>query len=94
VSRSASFLSAIRTVSPFVNSGGFLWNGTQVSGTARLSKLVEAHFPASDQRDDKLNPAFIEALEQIFADNGVPWSDKPLLPIMPKAANSKASASS
>ena len=79
----ASFLSAIRTVSPFVDSGGFLWNGTQVSGTGHLSKLAEAHFPPPDQRDNKLNPAFIEALEQIFAENGVPWSDKPLLPIMP-----------
>ena len=77
----ASFLSAIRTVSPFVDSGGFLWNGTQVSGTGHLSKLAEAHFPPP--RDNKLNPAFIEALEQIFPENGVPWSDKPLLPIMP-----------
>jgi hypothetical protein len=79
----ASFLSAIRTVSPFVDSGGFLWNGTQVSGTERLSKLVKAHFPAPDQRNGELNPAFVEALEQMFAQNGVPWSDKPLLSIMP-----------
>ena len=90
----ASLLSAIRSVSPFVDFGGFLWNGTQVSGTKRLSKLVEAHFPPAGQRDGKLNSAFIEALEQIFAEHGVPWSDKPLLPIMPNAANSQASASS
>jgi hypothetical protein len=64
-----------------------------ISGTDRLSKLVEAHFPPPDQRDDKLNPPFIEALEQIFAENGVPWSDKPLLPIMPNAAKSDARAS-
>lgn len=88
----ASFLSAIRTVSPFLDSGGFLWNGTQVSGTERLGKLAGAHFPSPDQHEDKLNPAFIEALEQIFAENGVPWSDKPLLPIIPKAANSEAPA--
>ena len=46
-------------------------------------KLIEAHFLSPDQRDDKLNPAFIETQEQIFAENGVPWSDRPLLPIMP-----------
>jgi hypothetical protein len=90
----ASLLNAIRTVSPFIDSGGFLWNGTQVSGTKRLSGLVEEHFPPPDQRKDALNPAFIEAVEQIFAENGVPWSDKPLLPIMPNPASSEASASS
>jgi hypothetical protein len=83
----ASFLSAIRTVSPFVDSGGFLWNGTQVSGTERLSELAKAHFPPPDQREDEPNPAFIEALEQIFAENGVPWSNKPLLPILPTTAS-------
>ena len=88
----ASFLSAIRTVSPFVDSGGFLWNGTQVSGTERLSKLVKAHFPPPDQREDKLNPAFIEALDQIFGENGAPWSDKSLLPIMPAQGSSVISA--
>jgi hypothetical protein len=88
----ASFLGAIRTVSPFVGSGGFLWNGTQVSGTERLSKLVKAHFPPPDQREDTLNPAFIEALEQIFGENGVPWSDKSLLPIMPAQGASVISA--
>jgi hypothetical protein len=33
----ASFLSAIRTVSPFVESGGFLWNGTQSPGLIALA---------------------------------------------------------
>ena len=87
----ASFLNAIRTVSPLVDSDGFLWNGTQVSGTERLSKLIEAHFPPADQRDNELNPAFIEALEQIFAENGAPWSDKPLWPIAPAGAEAPAS---
>jgi hypothetical protein len=36
-------------------------------------------------------PPFLEALEQIFAENGVPWWEKPLLPIVP--VNSKAVAS-
>jgi hypothetical protein len=89
-----SLLSAIRTVSPFIGSGGLLWNGTQVSGTKRLSKVVKEHFRSPDRREGELNPAFIEALEQIFADNGVPWSEEPLLPIMPKVADSQAPASS
>jgi hypothetical protein len=42
-----------------------------VWGAPRLDKLIEAHFPSPDQHEDKLNPAFIEALEQIFAENGV-----------------------
>jgi hypothetical protein len=37
-----------------------------------------------------LNPAFIEAMEQILAENGVPWSDKPLLPIAPAGAETPA----
>ena len=69
-----------------MDSGGFLRNGTQVSGTERLSKFAEAHFPPPDQRDGELNPAFIDALEQIFAENGVPRSDMPLLPILPSRA--------
>ena len=88
-----SLLNAIRTVSPFIDSGGFLWNGTQVSGTQRLRELVAAHFPSSGELNHTLNPDFIEALEQIFAENGVPWSDNPLLPIMP-AAGAQAPAGS
>jgi len=79
----ASFLNAIRIVSPFKDSGGLLWNGTQVSGTERLGELAATYFPSSGELNHTLNPAFIEALEQIFAENGVAWSDKPLLPIMP-----------
>jgi hypothetical protein len=81
----------IRRIDPFKDLGGLLWNGTQIHGTKRLSALIESHFPSA-QLDRKLNPSFIEALEQIFAENGVPWSDKPLLPIMPNAASSEASA--
>jgi len=88
----ASFLNAIRTVSPFVDSGGLLWNGTQVSGTDCLGKLVEAHFPPLDRRASKLNPAFIEALEQTFTENGMPWSDKPLLPITPTITSAPAAS--
>ena len=81
----ASLLQAIRTVDPYEDGGGFLWNGTRIYGTSRLNKLVDAYFPSRGERDGKLNPTFIEALEQNFAENGVPWSDKPLLPIIPNA---------
>ncbi len=87
-----SFFEGIRTLDPddvtAVDdmSGAGFWHATLVWGTQRLSKLIEAYFPPRDKRDDKLNPAFIEALEAIFAENGVPWSDKPLLPIMPAGA--------
>jgi hypothetical protein len=87
----ASFLQAIRTLNPWGDGAGF-WHATLVWDAPRLEKLIKAHFPAPDQHQDKLNRAFIEALEQIFAENGVPWSDKPLLPVMPSPANSQASA--
>jgi hypothetical protein len=89
-----SFLQAIGTVSPYENSGGFLWNGTRIYGTDRLSKLITDYFSSTDELDDKLNPAFIEALEQIFAENSVPWSEKPLLPITPAGGGVEAAGQS
>jgi hypothetical protein len=86
----ASFLHAIRTLNPWGDGAGF-WHATLVWGAPRVDKLIEAHFPPPDQRDDKLNPAFIEALEQIFAENGVPWSGEPLLPVMPAGSGAGAS---
>ncbi len=79
-----SFLHGIRTLSPYEREQAAvaLWNGTSVYGTQRLSKLCADYFPATSGRDGALNTAFIEAIEQIFAENGVPWSDKPLLPIL------------
>lgn len=91
----SSFFRAIRTLSPDDKSGasiwngkshvegGFLWNGSTIYGTKRLGRLVEACFPPPGERDDKLNPAFIEALEETFAQHNVAWTDKPLLPVLP-----------
>ena len=90
-SNRASFLHAIRTLNPWGDGAGF-WHATLIWDAPRLEKLIEAHFPSPGQHEDKLNPAFIEALEQIFAENGVPWSDKPLLPIMPAQGPSATSA--
>jgi hypothetical protein len=78
-----SFFEAIRTLSPYGRAGGVLWNGTLIYGTELLSDLIDTYFPQRGEREDKPKRAFIEALEQIFAENGVPWSDKPLLPITP-----------
>jgi hypothetical protein len=78
----ASFLHAIRTLSPWGDGAGF-WHATLIWGAPTVDKLIEAYSPRPDQGDDKLNPAFIEALEAIFARNGVSWSHKPLLPVMP-----------
>jgi hypothetical protein len=89
----ASFFDAIRTLGPndrsgsksstgeFAYTGPDLWNATQICGTKRLLELVKAHFPPVGEIRRMLDPSFIEALEQVFAESGVPWSDKPLLPI-------------
>jgi hypothetical protein len=78
-----SFFEGIRTLNPNDSSGEGFWHATLVWGTERLSELVDSFFPPALPHDNKLNPAFIEALLQIFADNGVPWLGKPLLPVMP-----------
>ena len=88
-----SLLNAVRTVSPFKNSGGLLWNGTQISGTDRLSELAAVYFPSNGELNHTLNPAFIEALEAMFAENDVPWSNEPLLPIAPTGASAPADGS-
>jgi hypothetical protein len=88
----SSFFDGIRILNPNDASGDGFWHATLVWGTDRLSKLLDAHFPPRGERDDKLNPAFIEALESIFAENAVPWSDKPLLPIMPAAVGATTDA--
>jgi hypothetical protein len=82
----SSFLKAIRAHGPDDRVDIVLWNGTLIYGTEKLEALVRSFFgDPSQARDNKPSPAFIEALEQIFVENGVPWSDKPLLPITPDA---------
>jgi len=88
-----SFLDAIRRYGPDNHIDIVLWNATLIYGTGKLEALVRSFFGTPSNGRDKLNPAFIEALEQIFAENGVPWSDKPLLPIMPVDASAPADVS-
>ena len=85
-----SFFQAIRSRSPYDDAGAVLWNGTLIYGTKKLEALARPFFSALSQGWDDVNPAFIEALETTFTENGVPWSDKPLLPIMPTTASAPA----
>lgn len=78
-----SFLEAIRYCGPYEDAGAVLWNTTLIYGTEKLEALARSFFAVLSQGRDDVNPAFIEALEQIFAESGVPWSEKPLLPITP-----------
>lgn len=82
-----SFFSEIQSHGPdFDDQGAYAWMAMQICGTDKLEVLMKGHFGELSQAWDALNPAFINALEQVFADNGVPWSEKPLLPITPVAA--------
>lgn len=102
----ASFFDAIRTLGPddssgatstigeFSYTGPDLWNATQICGTKRLVDLVNTYFPTAGEIRRVLNPDFISALEQLFAANGVPWSETPLLPIMPSGMQNPVSHSS
>ncbi len=81
-----SFFEAIRSRGPQDDPGAVLWNGTLIFGTEKLEALVRSFFDDLSQSWDSVDTAFIEALEQIFAEDGVPWSDKPLLPVVPAGA--------
>jgi hypothetical protein len=84
-----SFFEAIRSRGPYDREGAVLWNGTLIYGTGKLEALARSFFSVLSAGQDDVNPAFIEALERLFAENKVPWSDKPLLPIMPVTAGAE-----
>jgi hypothetical protein len=75
-----NLLSTLQTHSPFTNAGGLEWNGPYFRGSARLRDLF-MRFPDADVRNGPADAGFVDALEAIFAENGVPWSDAPLLPV-------------
>ena|SRR5271165_5078989 len=74
-------LHTIQTSDPYADGAGY-WHATLIWGTQHLSELIDSHLPPDSAPNSELVPSFIDALEQLFAENGVPWSDKPLLPIM------------
>jgi hypothetical protein len=84
-----SFFEAIRYRGPYDRVGAVLWNGTLIYGTGKLEALARSFFSVISSGQDNVNPAFIEALERIFAENKAPWSDKPLLPINPATAGAE-----
>ena len=88
-----TFLEAIRTRSPYDGAGLVLWNGTLIYGTEKLESLARSFFSILSTARDDVNPDFMEALEKLFADNAVPWSDKPLLPVSPAGAQAPADSS-
>ncbi len=84
-----SFFSEIQSHGPdFDDQGAYVWMAIQIYGTDKLEVLMKSHFGELSRAWDALNPVFINALERVFADNGVPWSEKPLLPITPAGAES------
>jgi hypothetical protein len=85
-----AFFHAIRTLSPYGESGINLWHGADLFSTDELVEIVEKHFPAADPYDPSVNPAFIQELKDIFGQHGVPWSDA--TPLLVVANGQSASA--
>jgi hypothetical protein len=86
----SSLQPALRDRNPFTNEGSVLWNGTQIFGTKLLNNVVETHFPQGGEYWTTLNPGFVEAIDTIFTQNGVPRLDSPLLPIRPERVDERA----
>jgi hypothetical protein len=80
----ASFFVATRSLNPFTSEGGLLWNGTLLYGSETLTTIVEKHFSSSQAYSPDIDHDFIEELDRIFKQNGVDWSETPLLPITGK----------
>jgi len=77
-----SLFEALRRNSPFDSKGDqILWNGTLLDRTDKLTRLVDKYI-AVGIRWDVVDTNFIEDLEDIFAEAGVPWSTEPLVPII------------
>lgn len=76
-----TFFAALQELSPFEDEGVILWIGVLLCGADALVSLVDKHFPPDLPYDPSPSQAFADELEAIFEHNGVPWSDRPLLPI-------------
>jgi hypothetical protein len=57
------------------------WYGTFIYGTDKLDVLVKQYFQDDDEYAATANHDFVNVIEKAFADAGLPWSGKPLLPI-------------
>jgi hypothetical protein len=86
-----AFFHVLRTFDPYDNGDGMaLWHGGDLCPTERLIELIGKYFPKTDPSDRTVNPAFIQELKDIFAQHDVPWSDAPLLPIVPNERSASA----
>jgi hypothetical protein len=48
-----------------------------------LEAIVKSFFRNHDAYAATVNRGFLAAIENVFEDTGVPWSDKPLIPVVP-----------
>ena len=48
-------------------------------------KIIEKHDMSDLRQDYGLNTAFIEEIEEMFEVAGLPWSERPLVPIQSQA---------
>ena len=83
-----ALINGLRKCNPFVYSGkvradDYAWNGVFVCATDELAAIVERFFQNDDEYATSVNGGFIAAIQKAFEDAGVPWSDKPLMPIVP-----------
>ncbi len=78
-----SLVEGLRKVSPFQSGNDkILWIATFLSSTDKLHHLIQQHGSLSGFQKDIVNKAFVEDLERIFAEAGVPWSSEPLVPVI------------
>jgi hypothetical protein len=85
-SNTDELLDDLRRCDPFaMGKGGLPWNGVFIYGTKALEMIVERFFRSDDEYDASVNSGFISAIEKAFEDAGVPYSDTPLMPVLPSA---------
>ena len=61
------------------------WIGPHLCLTDKAKKIIEKHGMSDPLQDYGLNTAFIEEIEEMFEVAGVPWSERPLVPIQSQA---------
>jgi hypothetical protein len=82
-----SLIEGLRRVSPFQRGDDkILWIATFLSGTDKLHQLIEKHGSLSGFDGNVVNTAFIQDVDRIFADAGLPWSSEPLVPVIVAAS--------
>ncbi len=79
----AALVDDLRRCNPFdMQKGGLAWNGVFTYGTEQLEAIVKRFFKNDDEYASTVNREFIAAIGKAFEDAGVPWSNKPLIPVL------------